>query len=72
MTLLKDAIFETKKRILSDYEEWDQSFGRWNNARFFLILTGDPGIGKSTLLLQVANKLAKLQQSILFFIRRIT
>ena len=36
------------------------SGSRWrHNAEFAFILTGDPGIGKSTLLLQISNQLAQ-------------
>lgn len=66
MTLLKDAIFETKKRIMSGYDEWDRVLGGGIMPGSFVILTGDPGIGKSTLLLQVANRLAKLQKVFYF------
>ena len=66
MILLKDATFESKQRILSGIEEWDRVLGGGIMPGSFVILTGDPGIGKSTLLLQVANKLAK-QQKVFYF-----
>ncbi len=48
-------------RILSNYNEWDRVLGGGIVQGSINILTGDPGIGKSTLLLQVAHKLADTQ-----------
>jgi DNA repair protein RadA/Sms len=47
------------ERMLSGVYEWDRVLGGGIMPGSFLILTGDPGIGKSTLLLQVANQLAQ-------------
>src|ERR1700751_6104925 len=58
MLLLKDAANIPKKRLFSGFDEWDRVLGSGIRPGSFLILTGDPGIGKSTLLLQIANKLA--------------
>jgi len=52
-----------KKRITSNIDEWDRVLGGGILPGSFLILTGDPGIGKSTLLLQVANSIAKKEAS---------
>lgn len=46
------------KRMLCGIHEWDRVTGGGLMPGSFLILTGDPGIGKSTLLLQVAFQLA--------------
>lgn len=56
----------TTKRFLSDIREWDRVLGGGVLAGSFIILTGDPGIGKSTLLLQVADRLAKAQRVFYF------
>ena len=58
---------ENKTRMLSGINEWDRVLGGGILAGSFLILTGDPGIGKSTLLLQVAAHLAKKQCKVLYF-----
>lgn len=50
----------------SSIEEWDRVVGGGIVPGSLLILTGDPGIGKSTLLLQVAYGLAKEHQVIYF------
>src|SRR5207249_4496822 len=44
-----------KSRMLSGIDEWDRVLGGGIMPGSLLILTGDPGIGKSTLLLQVCN-----------------
>jgi len=44
--------------MLSGIGEWDRVLGGGIMPNSLLILTGDPGIGKSTLLLQVAAQLA--------------
>lgn len=52
--------------MLSGMHEWDRVVGEGITPGSLIILTGDPGIGKSTLLLQIANKLAKNYQVIYF------
>ena len=47
------------KRMLSGIKEWDSVMGGGIVPGSFSILTGDPGIGKSTLLLQIASRLAQ-------------
>jgi len=54
----KDINTETQARMLSGIKEWDRVLGGGILPGSFIILTGDPGIGKSTLLLQVADKIA--------------
>jgi len=48
-----------QKRMFSGIDEWDRVVGGGIMPSSLLILTGDPGIGKSTLLLQICNGLAK-------------
>ena len=47
-----------KERMTTDISEWDRVTGGGIMPGAFVVLTGDPGIGKSTLLLQIAHKLA--------------
>jgi DNA repair protein RadA/Sms len=55
-----DAISTTKKeRMLTGIDEWDRVLGGGIMPGSLLILTGDPGIGKSTLLLQASHRLAQ-------------
>jgi len=49
----------SQKRMLSHIDEWDRVMGGGIVPGSLLILTGDPGIGKSTLLLQIAHNLAQ-------------
>jgi len=60
-SLTKLAQIESKpqKRMRSEIEEWDRVLGGGIMANSLLILTGDPGIGKSTLLLQVSSQLSQ-------------
>ncbi|HEV2601740.1 MAG TPA: DNA repair protein RadA [Candidatus Babeliales bacterium] len=46
-------------RIYSGIEEWDRVIGGGIMPGSLLVLTGDPGIGKSTLLLQIAHAISK-------------
>jgi len=48
-----------KQRILSGISEWDRVIGGGIVVGSLIVLTGDPGIGKSTLLLQVSNAFAR-------------
>jgi len=63
---LQDINTKNIPRMLSGMHEWDRVVGGGITPSSLIILTGDPGIGKSTLLLQIANKLAKNYQVIYF------
>lgn len=55
---LVDVNIEPKARMCSGIDEWDRVLGGGIMPGSLLILTGDPGIGKSTLLLQISDKLS--------------
>jgi len=59
MTHLQHVPTGTQQRMLSGIQEWDRVMGGGIIPSSLLVLTGDPGIGKSTLLLQVCNQLAQ-------------
>lgn len=59
MVNMSEIISEKQERIFSDISEWDRVMGGGIVPGSFLLITGDPGIGKSTLLLQVANKFSE-------------
>lgn len=62
-----DQISQTNsERIKSGIDEWDRVMGGGIMPASLIILTGDPGIGKSTLLLQIAGKLSK-SKKVLYF-----
>ena len=58
---------EEQKRLYSGIKEWDRVLGGGVLPGSFIILTGDPGIGKSTLLLQVAYAIANKGNKVLYF-----
>lgn len=53
-------------RMLSGIQEWDTVVGGGIVPGSLLILTGDPGIGKSTLLLHIAYKLSETNKVFYF------
>ena len=63
---LSDISLEHQPRILSGINEWDRVLGGGIMPSSLLVLTGDPGIGKSTLLLQICNALARTNQIFYF------
>lgn len=56
---LSNIPIEEKARMLTGIGEWDRVVGGGIMPNSLIVLTGDPGIGKSTLLLQICNKLAQ-------------
>jgi len=59
MQNLSNITITEQARMCAGIKEWDRVVGDGIMPGSFLILTGDPGIGKSTLLLQISNSLAK-------------
>jgi DNA repair protein RadA/Sms len=53
-------------RILTDNEEFDRVLGGGIVPGSVILIGGEPGVGKSTLLLQVADKLSQLDRKILY------
>lgn len=66
LTKLDSIESKPQKRMLSGIGEWDRVLGGGIMPNSLLILTGDPGIGKSTLLLQVSASLAQ-NQTVFYF-----
>lgn len=58
MVDLAQVALKPSERMKSHIKEWDRVMGGGIMPGSLVILTGDPGIGKSTLLLQVTRKLA--------------
>ncbi len=58
---------EKYSRFSCGMDEWDRVFGGGIVPGSFTILTGDPGVGKSTLLLHVADKIAQQNHKTLYF-----
>jgi DNA repair protein RadA/Sms len=59
MTRLDTVSTKSRERMLSGISEWDRVVGGGIMPNSLLVLTGDPGIGKSTLLLQISARLAQ-------------
>ncbi len=66
LTSLADVPVTSQARILSGIGEWDRVVGGGIMPNSLLVLTGDPGIGKSTLLLQICNHIAQ-NHTVFFF-----
>ena len=56
---LADVSEANQQRMTSGIREWDRVTGGGIIPGSFMILTGDPGIGKSTLLLHIAHALSQ-------------
>lgn len=54
------------ERFTTNYSEWDRVAGGGIVPGSFMLISGDPGVGKSTLLLQIANELAQKYKVIYF------
>jgi DNA repair protein RadA/Sms len=57
---------DKQERMTSQIAEWDNVLGGGILPGSFIILTGDPGIGKSTLLLQIAHQIAH-KHTVIYF-----
>jgi DNA repair protein RadA/Sms len=55
--LLHDIETKNNKRFVTGIGEWDRVMGGGIMPSSLMVLTGDPGIGKSTLLLEVSQRL---------------
>ncbi|MCB9492962.1 MAG: DNA repair protein RadA [Epsilonproteobacteria bacterium] len=66
LSTLDQISIDEQSRMCTDIKEWDRVLGGGIVPGSFVILTGDPGIGKSTLLLQVADRIAQKHKAIYF------
>ena len=66
LTDLQSISAEHHERFLSSISEWDRVTGGGIVPGSFIIVTGDPGIGKSTLLLQLCAQLSQ-KLSVIYF-----
>src|SRR3989338_5519614 len=58
--------FQKKQRLLTGFSELDNVFGGGIVKGSAILLAGDPGIGKSTLLLQIGLKMATTKEKVLY------
>ncbi|MEK7175102.1 MAG: DNA repair protein RadA [Patescibacteria group bacterium] len=63
---LSEIKFEKKQRILTSFSELDTVLGGGIVKGSAILLAGDPGIGKSTLLLQIALKMSLGKDTVLY------
>lgn len=63
---LLDIESKSIERMTSGVKEWDRVTGSGLVRASFVVLTGDPGIGKSTLLIQIAYKLSERYKTYYF------
>ncbi|CDK30728.1 DNA repair protein RadA [Candidatus Babela massiliensis] len=63
---LLDIESKSMERMTSGVKEWDRVTGSGLVRASFVVLTGDPGIGKSTLLIQIAYKLSERYKTYYF------
>src|SRR5512139_187156 len=61
-----DAVVALPDRMRTGIAEFDRAIGGWIVPGSAMLLGGDPGIGKSTLLLQVAAKLAASGRQVVY------
>ena len=57
---------EEKSRLKTGFEEFDRVLGGGAVSGSVILIAGDPGIGKSTLVLQTANTVAKADKKVLY------
>lgn len=63
---LSEVSYQATDRISTSFDEFDRVLGGGVVTGSLVLLGGDPGIGKSTLLLQISMQLAMLGQRILY------
>lgn len=64
--LLSEVVTKDDERIKTNIQEFDRVLGGGIVVGSLVLVGGDPGIGKSTLLLQMCQKLAKDQHKVLY------
>lgn len=64
--LLKEIVYTETPRLFTNVKEFDRLLGGGVVPGSFVLIGGDPGIGKSTLMLQLSNVLAKQGLIILY------
>ncbi|MBI5756676.1 MAG: DNA repair protein RadA [Nitrospirae bacterium] len=64
--ILEEIKYEESDRFLTGIEEFDRVLGGGIVPGSVVLIGGDPGIGKSTLLLQVAERIGRESKSVLY------
>jgi DNA repair protein RadA/Sms len=63
---LRDIAYKEKLRIKTEYEEMNTVLGGGIVSGSVILLAGDPGVGKSTLLLQICLSLSRRGKKVLY------
>ncbi len=63
---LNEIVTEKEERIHTQIEEFDRVLGGGIVPGSLVLVGGDPGIGKSTLLLQVCQRLSAMEKKVLY------
>ncbi len=63
---LDAVVFQKEQRVKTELEELNRVLGGGVVPGSMVLIGGDPGIGKSTLLLQVSQQLSKLDDNVLY------
>lgn len=66
VTKLKDVTDEIEVRLTSGMQEFDRVLGGGIVLGSAILIGGSPGVGKSTLLLQVLTELSRMKQHVLY------
>ena len=66
ITSINEIEIDDKVRILTKYEEFDRVLGGGFVQGSLVLLAGDPGIGKSTLILQACSNICKQEKKTLY------
>ena len=64
--LLSQTVADDASRVKSGFSEIDRVLGGGLVPGAFILLGGDPGIGKSTLLLQLTSRLADASKNVMY------
>src|SRR5699024_6995991 len=65
-TKMKQIVFEKEVRLLTEMKEFNRVLGGGIVPGSLVLIGGDPGIGKSTLLLQTSAQIAKRDLTVLY------
>lgn len=66
VTSIKEIEIDYKTRTLTNFEELDRVLGGGFVQGSLVLIAGDPGIGKSTLILQSCDKICKQDKKVLY------